>query len=182
MPSHLCTAPPSSLVRARTAPALCPPASRKWAAISPCVVRPLPGWGGGGSPSSPRAFVKPAEHRVCFSQRPEEERVGLGEAEMSLTIVWEVEITSWRLGRPRCPLFPSHSRGEKKQVLGRLGEAQNLSCAGWSCGLQAVWVELAPVCTFICKFPTCIADCVLYSCIILYTCITTYSAHLYMGH
>ena len=84
-------------------------------------------------------------------------RAGLGEANMHLFIVWEVEVTSWRLKRPRCPLSPNHNRGGKNWVLRR-----HLSSGGPSRGLLALWMKLAPMSAFICKLPTCIADCVFF--------------------
>lgn len=97
---------------------------------------------------------------------------------MRLFIVWEAEVTSWRLKRPRCPLSPNHSRGGKNRVLGR-----HLSSGGPSRGLRGLWMELAPMSAFICKLPTCIADCVLFPVLyVIQVLITIHITNLYMAY
>lgn len=64
------------------------------------------------------------------SLRAEGERWGPGD-NMRVFIVWEVEVTSWRPKRPRCPLSPNHSRGGKNRLLRR-----HLSSGGPSRGLR----------------------------------------------
>ena len=116
MPSHPPKAPSSLPDRGRLGARLpaCPSGSPR--AVSPLrLLAHLPhsGW-------TPTLLLS----------RPGGERWGPGD-NMLLFIVWEVEVTSWCLKRPCCPLSPNHSRGGKNRLLRR-----HLSSGGPSWGLR----------------------------------------------
>lgn len=130
-----------------------PPSSRGEAAL---LLRPASRLPQGGCKQSPRG-EPPAQAGITLfpALSPEGVRTldvlctalrrkgwGVGEAERSLTFVWEGEITSWYLQRLLCPLFSNPRHGGKNLVL-RIppgapccgGEEQCiLGAALWSCG------------------------------------------------